>query len=240
MADPGRTPSIPQLEPVDHAPAAPGPERPRSLKLKHALDRVGAAVAIVLALPVLLVAALAAKLSEAESVIVRERRIDRDGRSFQMLAFGGPAFLRRWSIDQLPQLVNVLKGEMSFVGPRPERPEFVELFGANLRRYDQPRRVRPGITGWSQVNELSRPGAARRARALGRLVRRQLVAAARREDRPADDPRRLPRTPPRTSGERASTEYRRANPGPRSRPGRGPTARPGSAAAALPHARRSG
>ena len=157
MADPGRTPSIPRLEPVDYAPGAPGPERARSLKLKHALDRVGAAVAIVLALPVLLVAALAAKLSEAESVIVRERRIDRDGRSFLMLAFGGPAFLRRWSIDQLPQLVNVLKGEMSFVGPRPERPEFVELFGANLRRYDQPRRVRPGITGWSQVQELSGP-----------------------------------------------------------------------------------
>ena len=157
MPDPGRTPSIPQLEPVEHAPVAPGPAQPRSLRLKHALDRVGAAVAIVLALPLLLVAAVAAKLSEAESVIVRERRIDRDGRSFQMLAFGGPAFLRRWSIDQLPQLVNVLKGEMSFVGPRPERPEFVELFGANLRRYDQPRRVRPGITGWSQVKELSGP-----------------------------------------------------------------------------------
>ena len=157
MADPGSTPSIPQLEPVEEAQVAPSPARPRGLKLKHALDRVGAAVAIVLALPLFLIAAIAAKLSRAESVIVRERRIDRDGSSFPMLVFGGPAFLRRWSIDQLPQLLNVLKGEMSFVGPRPERPEFVELFGANLRRYDQPRRVRPGITGWSQLQELSGP-----------------------------------------------------------------------------------
>src|SRR5215210_396702 len=111
MPDPGRTPSIPQLEPVEHAAVAPGPARPRRLKLKHALDRVGAAVAIVLTLPLLLMAAIAAKLSGAESVIVRDRRIDRDGRSFQMLAFGGPAFMRRWSIDQLPQLLNVLRGK---------------------------------------------------------------------------------------------------------------------------------
>ena len=150
-------PSIPQLEPVEHVPAGPAPARRRSLKLKQVLDRAGAAVAIVLALPLLLAAAIVAKLSRADSVIVRQRRIDRDGRSFQMLAFGGPALLRRWSLHQLPQLVNVLKGEMSFVGPRPERPEFVELFGANLRRHDQPRRVRPGITGWSQLRELSGP-----------------------------------------------------------------------------------
>ena len=87
-------------------------------------------------------------------MLVRERRIARDGRSFRMLAFGAAPALRRWSIDQLPQLVNVVRGEMSFVGPRPERPEFVEVFGANIRRHDQPRRVRPGITGWSQLQEL--------------------------------------------------------------------------------------
>lgn len=108
-----------------------------------------------LTLPLLILAAVAAKLSSSESVLVRDRRIARDGRSFQMLSFAGPEFLRRWSIDQLPQLVNVLKGQMSFVGPRPERPEFVELFGGNLRRHDQPRRIRPGITGWSQLHELS-------------------------------------------------------------------------------------
>ena len=107
-----------------------------------------------MALPLFLVAALVVKLSSSGPVLVRERRIARDGRSFRMLAFGDVPVLRRWSIDQLPQLVNVLRGEMSFVGPRPERPEFVELFGANLRRHDQPRRVRPGITGWSQLQEL--------------------------------------------------------------------------------------
>jgi len=156
MPDPGRTPYVTPLEPVEGAPAAPArePREPR-LTLKHSLDRVGAAVAIVLASPLLLVAALVAKLSSSETVLVRERRIARDGRSFEMLAFPSLPILRRWSIDLLPQLANVLKGQMSFVGPRPERPEFVELFGANLRRHDQPRRVRPGITGWSQLQGLA-------------------------------------------------------------------------------------
>jgi lipopolysaccharide/colanic/teichoic acid biosynthesis glycosyltransferase len=155
MPDPGRTPSFPQLEPVENAQSAPVPARPRGLRLKRALDRVGAAVALVLAVPVLVVAAIVAKLSSSESVLVRERRIARDGTSFQMLGFAPVPVLRRFAADQLPQLLNVLKGEMSFVGPRPERPEFVELFGANLRRHDQPRRVRPGVTGWSQVRGLT-------------------------------------------------------------------------------------
>ena len=157
MPDLGRTPSFPQLEASEHAPAALAPPRPRGLRLKHALDRVGALVALVFALPVLAVAAALAKLGSSESILVRERRIARDGGSFQMLLFAPVPVLRRFAIDQLPQLVNVLKGQMSFVGPRPERPEFVELFGANLRRHDQPRRVRPGITGWSQLQELAGP-----------------------------------------------------------------------------------
>jgi lipopolysaccharide/colanic/teichoic acid biosynthesis glycosyltransferase len=155
MPNPGRTRSLPWLEPVHDTPAPAGRDpRRRKLTLKHALDRAGAASAIVLALPLFLAAAVAVKLSSPGPVIVRERRIARDGRSFRMLAFRDVPILRRWSIDQLPQLVNVLRGDMSFVGPRPERPEFVELFGANLRRHDQPRRVRPGITGWSQLREL--------------------------------------------------------------------------------------
>jgi exopolysaccharide biosynthesis polyprenyl glycosylphosphotransferase len=64
------------------------------------------------------------------------------------------AYLRRTSIDELPQLLNVLKGEMSLVGPRPERPEFVELFGTRIYRYDDRHRVKSGITGWAQVNGL--------------------------------------------------------------------------------------
>ena len=155
MAFPGRTSSVTRLEPATHAPEPPPGGAPRrSLRVKHALDRLGAAGAIAVALPVLALAAIVAKLSTGK-VLVRDRRIDRDGRSFQLLAFPPLPVLRRWSIDQLPQLFNVVRGEMSFVGPRPERPEFVELFGANLRRHDQPRSVRPGITGWSQLQELS-------------------------------------------------------------------------------------
>ncbi len=61
-------------------------------------------------------------------------------------------FLRRFSIDELPQLFNVLRGNMSLVGPRPERPVFVDLFRTTLARYDERHLVAPGITGWSQVH----------------------------------------------------------------------------------------
>ena len=64
------------------------------------------------------------------------------------------AFLRRTSIDELPQLLNVLKGEMSLVGPRPERPEFVDLFQSSVDGYPERHRVKPGMTGWAQVNGL--------------------------------------------------------------------------------------
>jgi len=64
------------------------------------------------------------------------------------------SFLRNSSLDELPQLLNVLKGEMSLVGPRPERPEFVELFEPRIHRYDERHRVRAGITGWAQINGL--------------------------------------------------------------------------------------
>jgi lipopolysaccharide/colanic/teichoic acid biosynthesis glycosyltransferase len=63
-------------------------------------------------------------------------------------------FLRRCSLDELPQLVNVLRGEMSLVGPRPERPEFVELFREDIVRYGDRHRVKSGITGWAQVHGL--------------------------------------------------------------------------------------
>ena len=62
--------------------------------------------------------------------------------------------LRRYSLDELPQLFNVLRGDMSMVGPRPERPEFVELFERRVTRYDDRHRVKSGITGWAQVHGL--------------------------------------------------------------------------------------
>jgi exopolysaccharide biosynthesis polyprenyl glycosylphosphotransferase len=63
-------------------------------------------------------------------------------------------FMRRTSLDELPQLINVVRGDMSLIGPRPERPEFVDLFGSRIQRYDDRHRVKSGITGWAQVNGL--------------------------------------------------------------------------------------
>lgn len=130
-----------------------------------------------LGLPLLLVVALV-RLTSAGPAIYRQERVGLGGRRFQLLKFRtmrldaeaqtGPvwaqehdprrtafgAFLRRWSIDELPQLVNVLKGEMSLVGPRPERPYFVARFTQELPAYMQRHSVLPGLTGWAQLNGL--------------------------------------------------------------------------------------
>jgi lipopolysaccharide/colanic/teichoic acid biosynthesis glycosyltransferase len=149
-----RTDSVATITPPEDRTALRGPDPARELHWKHRIDRLAAAFLIVLLSPLLLAVALAVKVATGGPVLVRERRLTRQGGSFEMLGFSPVAFLRRWPVDQLPQLFNVLKGEMSFVGPRPERPEFVEIFGENLRRYEQPRRVKPGITGWAQVRAL--------------------------------------------------------------------------------------
>ena len=156
--------------------------------VKHALDRLAAAVLILLLGPLLLVSIVAVKLSSRGPVFFRQRRVGRDGRPFDLLKFrsmqlpadarGGSESLmlpddtapggvegsdrrtavgrlmRRLSIDELPQLFNVLRGDMSMVGPRPERPEFVELFERRVTRYDDRHRVKSGITGWAQVHGL--------------------------------------------------------------------------------------
>ena len=130
------------------------PEPARELRWKHRIDRLAAAFLIVLLAPLLAGIALVVKVAAGGPVLVRKRRVTRQGGSFDMLGFRPLPFLQRWPVDALPQLFNILRGQMSFVGPRPERPEFVELFGENLRRYDQPRHVKPGLTGWAQVRGL--------------------------------------------------------------------------------------
>jgi exopolysaccharide biosynthesis polyprenyl glycosylphosphotransferase len=126
--------------------------------------------------PVLALIALAIRREDRGPVFYRQRRMGLDGRPFEILKFrsmvagaedeSGPTwaspedprrtrvgrFLRRWSLDELPQLVNVLRGEMSLVGPRPERPEFVREFKETFPQYMLRHRVRAGMTGWAQVH----------------------------------------------------------------------------------------
>jgi exopolysaccharide biosynthesis polyprenyl glycosylphosphotransferase len=152
--------------------------------VKYALDRILAGLGLLLALPVFLAAALAVRLSVGSPVFFRQARVGRDGREFDILKFrtmrepeadepfaldgdmapGGVegtdrrtrvgTFLRQTSIDELPQLLNVLRGDMSLVGPRPERPEYVSQFVDRVYRYGDRHRVKSGITGWAQINGL--------------------------------------------------------------------------------------
>ncbi|HEV2771099.1 MAG TPA: sugar transferase [Solirubrobacteraceae bacterium] len=151
--------------------------------VKHSLDRVGAALALLLLAPAMLAVAAAVRVTSPGPILFRQRRVGRDGCVFELLKFRtmrvaddhAPGFrpgtgaapggvegidrrtpigrwLRRTSVDELPQLINVLRGEMSLIGPRPERPEFVELFHRDIERYGERHRVRAGITGWAQVH----------------------------------------------------------------------------------------
>lgn len=144
-------------------------------QLKEWVERAAAVVLLVLLSPVLLAVALAVLLLSGRPVIYRQERVGRGGETFTLFKFrtmipdaeaGGAALaeeddprvtgvgrlLRSSRLDELPQLVNVAKGEMSFVGPRPERPEFVRRFAAADPLYRERLRVRPGITGLAQVS----------------------------------------------------------------------------------------
>ena len=144
--------------------------------LKRAFDVLLGTVALAAALPVMLGVALAVRLTSRGPILYRQERMGLDGRRFWMLKFrtmhvdaeaeSGPqwarpddprrtgvgAVLRRWSLDELPQLVNVLRGEMSLVGPRPERPGFVAEFRQRVPGYMLRHKVKAGITGWAQIN----------------------------------------------------------------------------------------
>ena len=148
----------------------------RNRAAKRAVDLIGATVAIILFSPVMLLTVLVVALTEEGSVIYRQDRVGLHNQVFYMYKFRSMIMqdeekekaewstrndpritpvgklIRRTSIDELPQLFNVLTGEMSLVGPRPERPQFVQKFRDEIPRYMVKHQVRPGMTGWAQIN----------------------------------------------------------------------------------------
>jgi exopolysaccharide biosynthesis polyprenyl glycosylphosphotransferase len=158
--------------------------------VKYGLDRVAAALSMVVLAPLLLTLALAVRLTSTGPVFYRQPRLGLDGREFEIYKFrtmtstpevageadadwaaatlGQPTgertaqdrrtrvggFLRSLSLDELPQLLNVLRGEMSMIGPRPERANYVPAFEQHIYRYGDRHRVKSGLTGWAQVHGL--------------------------------------------------------------------------------------
>lgn len=143
---------------------------------KRAMDIAGSLVLILLTSPAMLICAAGVKLTSPGPVIFRQKRIGRNKEPFYMYKFRSMrvndgqdtawssnhdgrktrfgAFMRKFSLDELPQFFNVLKGDMSLVGPRPEIPYYVERFKEDVPLYMVKHQVRPGITGWAQVNGL--------------------------------------------------------------------------------------
>lgn len=144
--------------------------------MKRTMDIAGALCAIILFSPVMLFSAIMIKITSPGPLIFKQERVGLHNHTFMMYKFRSMdvqtpekekskwtvkndprvtnfgKFMRKTSVDELPQLFNVLKGEMSLVGPRPERPFFVEKFKEEIPRYMIKHQVRPGMTGWAQVN----------------------------------------------------------------------------------------
>jgi len=143
--------------------------------LKRVLDLAVSVTLLLVTAPTLLIAALAVKLGDRGPVFYRQDRVSRGGRVFRIIklrtmtmnaerdgavwaAQADPRItrigylLRRTRLDELPQLFNILRGDMAFVGPRPERPEFTHRLAAKLPLYEERHLVRAGLTGWAQVN----------------------------------------------------------------------------------------
>jgi exopolysaccharide biosynthesis polyprenyl glycosylphosphotransferase len=145
-------------------------------RVKRLADLVLASVGLMLALPFMLLAAVAIRMDSAGPVLFRQKRVGWKGQPFELLKFrsmevgaernGGPQWaarddprvtavgriLRKTHFDELPQMINILRGQMSFIGPRPERPEFVGILNESINFYHLRQFVLPGITGWAQVN----------------------------------------------------------------------------------------
>ncbi len=151
-------------------------DNPVNQALKRALDIVVSAAMLTLCSPVMLLIAALVRLDSRGPVFFAQERVGLDGTPFPTIKFrtmrvdapalgnwttkndprvtGIGAFLRRYSLDELPQFINVLRGEMSVVGPRPEQPVWVERFSQSIPRYVRRHKHKAGITGWAQVNGL--------------------------------------------------------------------------------------
>lgn len=149
-------------------------DEPLNAFMKRAFDIVASLILIVLSSPIMLVAAIGTKLSSPGPILFKQERVGLNKKNFTMLKFRSMrvnseqdtgwstavdnrrtkfgSLLRKTSIDELPQLFNTLKGDMSLVGPRPEIPFYVEQFRETIPLYMVKNQVRPGITGWAQVN----------------------------------------------------------------------------------------
>ena len=152
--------------------------RKRYAEFKRAIDILFALPGVVVAAPVIGILAILVRLTSKGPAFYRQERVGKDGRVFKIIKLrtmvqdaeskSGPVWatvndpretplgriLRKTHLDELPQLWNVLKGDMSLIGPRPERPVFVEKFKQEIPEYTQRLAVRPGITGWAQVNHV--------------------------------------------------------------------------------------
>ena len=143
--------------------------------IKRSMDIILSLAALIISLPVLLVAMLAVRLDSPGPIFYRQQRVTRGGRVFWLYKLRSMRtdaekngakwavkndsritkvgkFLRQTRLDEIPQLWNILKGDMAIVGPRPERPVFVAELSRQLRLYDLRHTVRAGLTGWAQIN----------------------------------------------------------------------------------------
>ena len=175
-------PSKPYMEDLDGLPIINIRHVPLTNTLniiaKRAVDIVGSIMMIIVFSPIMLISAIAIKCTSKGPVIFKQERVGLHNKTFQMYKFRSMEIqkpqaeekcwtvpndprvtkvgkiLRRTSMDELPQLFNIIRGDMSIVGPRPERPQFVEKFKEEIPRYMVKHQVRPGLTGWAQVNGL--------------------------------------------------------------------------------------